>query len=310
MEVPPIAGWFMFRKILWTWMMTGAFAHLWFMMRDFTSENLGENVIMWHHSVKWWLIGDYRCLYYLTGEYPGLSYLWSIYSRTIVMNQAVSYNGMFGLFGLAHLPRRAIIQDLQLIFTGWFMIHSDETPPVRPNFDAVQIDKFMFTFLPPAEMISFYSGLRDTKIPVICRIIVADHGVATAVIEIRDHPLPDSSGWFWWRTQFWLVVNGCHQFGIFPLILGWNVIIPTDELIFFRGVAQPPTRFVKQTNMMFFMFQKWGESSKSFEFVWPLEYWNKHGLDSKNSPWLKKASSLCMSSEEGLFLIRFDHFYV
>ena len=28
-------------------------------------------------------------------------------------------------------------------------------------------------------------------------------------------------------------------FFIFPYI--WNVIIPTDELIFFRGVAQPPT---------------------------------------------------------------------
>ena len=30
-----------------------------------------------------------------------------------------------------------------------------------------------------------------------------------------------------------------NMFFIFPYI--WNVIIPTDELIFFRGVAQPPT---------------------------------------------------------------------
>ena len=27
-----------------------------------------------------------------------------------------------------------------------------------------------------------------------------------------------------------------------------NFIIPTDELIFFRGVAQPPTRFVQEAN--------------------------------------------------------------
>ena len=39
-----------------------------------------------------------------------------------------------------------------------------------------------------------------------------------------------------------LVVNGCHFFFIFPLILG-IIIIPTDEVIFFRGVGiQPPTR--------------------------------------------------------------------
>ena len=31
-----------------------------------------------------------------------------------------------------------------------------------------------------------------------------------------------------------------HQFYDFPYI--GNVVIPTDELIFFRGVAQPPTR--------------------------------------------------------------------
>ena len=33
---------------------------------------------------------------------------------------------------------------------------------------------------------------------------------------------------------------GCHQF-YSPINIG-NVIIPIDELIFFRGVAQPPTR--------------------------------------------------------------------
>ena len=39
-------------------------------------------------------------------------------------------------------------------------------------------------------------------------------------------------------NQNWLVVNGCHQFGIFPKKNWVAVIIPTDELIFFRGVAK------------------------------------------------------------------------
>ena len=40
-----------------------------------------------------------------------------------------------------------------------------------------------------------------------------------------------------WFTGWWF---GCHQF-YFPRNIG-NVIIPIDELIFFRGVAEPPTR--------------------------------------------------------------------
>ena len=39
----------------------------------------------------------------------------------------------------------------------------------------------------------------------------------------------------------WLVAGLVAIFGIFPYI--GNVIIPIDELIFFRGVAQPPTSF-------------------------------------------------------------------
>jgi len=35
-------------------------------------------------------------------------------------------------------------------------------------------------------------------------------------------------------------VTGTMEFYDFPIILG--IIIPTDELIFFRGVGQPPTR--------------------------------------------------------------------
>ena len=43
--------------------------------------------------------------------------------------------------------------------------------------------------------------------------------------------------------NFWLVV--WLPFFIFPYI--GNVLIPIDELVFFRGVAQPPTRFVHWT---------------------------------------------------------------
>jgi len=37
------------------------------------------------------------------------------------------------------------------------------------------------------------------------------------------------------------LVGGLEHFLIFHNI--WDVILPIDELIFFRGVGQPPTRF-------------------------------------------------------------------
>jgi hypothetical protein len=37
-----------------------------------------------------------------------------------------------------------------------------------------------------------------------------------------------------------------HEFNDFPYF--GNFIIPTDELIFFRGVAQPPSSFAMVTN--------------------------------------------------------------
>ena len=39
---------------------------------------------------------------------------------------------------------------------------------------------------------------------------------------------------------YWLVVWNMHEFYEFPYV--GNVIIPTDELIFFRVVGIPPTR--------------------------------------------------------------------
>ena len=52
-------------------------------------------------------------------------------------------------------------------------------------------------------------------------------------------------------TKIWLVVTGCHEFFIFPEILGISFIIPMDELIFFRGVAKN-----HQAEILFFEDQK------------------------------------------------------
>ena len=46
---------------------------------------------------------------------------------------------------------------------------------------------------------------------------------------------------YWMDTWNWLLWFGCHEF-YFPINIGL-LIIPIDELIFFRGVAQPPTRY-------------------------------------------------------------------
>ena len=43
-----------------------------------------------------------------------------------------------------------------------------------------------------------------------------------------------SSGWWF----------GCHEFGIFPFLLGMSLVANWRSRIFFRGVAQPPTRYV------------------------------------------------------------------
>ena len=43
-----------------------------------------------------------------------------------------------------------------------------------------------------------------------------------------------------WTYDVWLVVTGTWLDYDFPYI--GNFIIPTDELIFFRGVGIPPTR--------------------------------------------------------------------
>ena len=73
------------------------------------------------------------------------------------------------------------------------------------------------------------------------------------------------------RMRTWLVGGLEHQFYswlvgglvainfIFPLINRVSIIIPIDELIFFRGVAQPPTRWFihGQTRGIFARFGSW-----------------------------------------------------
>ena len=44
------------------------------------------------------------------------------------------------------------------------------------------------------------------------------------------------------------MVTGCHQFGIFPEILG--IIIPIDEVIFFRGVAKNHQPVIRELYVM------------------------------------------------------------
>ena len=51
-----------------------------------------------------------------------------------------------------------------------------------------------------------------------------------------------------WRNQTQILVGGLeHEWIMFPYI--GNVIISTDEIIFFRGVGIPPTRY-KPTNII------------------------------------------------------------
>ena len=51
--------------------------------------------------------------------------------------------------------------------------------------------------------------------------------------NMDEHAQTNNAGWWF----------GCHQF-YFPINIGVAIIIPIDEVIFFRGVAQPPTRMI------------------------------------------------------------------
>ena len=55
--------------------------------------------------------------------------------------------------------------------------------------------------------------------------------------------------WGWFKlptkTNSWLDLVGGFKHGFYFTFHIWDVIIPTDELIFFRGVGIPPTSIYK-----------------------------------------------------------------
>jgi hypothetical protein len=56
-----------------------------------------------------------------------------------------------------------------------------------------------------------------------------------------------------------------HEFYDFPYI--GNVIIPTDELIFFRGVGQPPTSYISHSDHGFFSLDGYGMDQLTTGFL-------------------------------------------
>ena len=77
-----------------------------------------------------------------------------------------------------------------------------------------------------------------------------------------------SEGHFPWLCLFprgYILVGGLEHFWFFHSV--GNVIIPTDELIFFRGVGQPPTRY--PMNIFIFYPQKYN-GWLNFTVFWGL----------------------------------------
>ena len=95
-----------------------------------------------------------------------------------------------------------------------------------------------------------YSPCR-THVPMAARFMVAAGGLESGLNSaVNAAPLMIAPRWTgscliagWWF--------GCHQF-YFPINIG-KFIIPID-FIFFRGVAQPPTRIVSQSLFDVFFF--------------------------------------------------------
>ena len=83
-------------------------------------------------------------------------------------------------------------------------------------------------------------GVPFQTVPELRRIIGPKIGFITLVGWRSNHQIrPPVCGWNIVIEP--LLVGGLeHEFYDFPF--SWNFIIPTDELIFFRGVGIPPTR--------------------------------------------------------------------
>jgi hypothetical protein len=71
---------------------------------------------------------------------------------------------------------------------------------------------------------------------------------------------------------------------IFPYI--GNVIIPTDELIFFRGVGQPPTRYMQHDSIMVVSFRVWFQRWSIFTLRSFVQRLTKELLSSNVHSWL------------------------
>ena len=69
----------------------------------------------------------------------------------------------------------------------------------------------------------------------------------------------------WTHISCWLVVTGTWL-DYFPFHI-WDVILPIDELIFFRGVGQPPISLT----LMFFSFGGWSFwVIPCHTYLWPI----------------------------------------
>ena len=61
----------------------------------------------------------------------------------------------------------------------------------------------------------------------------------------------------------------------------WDVILPIDELIFFRGVGIPPTRFHVSTTSLYLALQKCFDNAVVF-FILDHPMFVTRSLDTKN----------------------------
>ena len=73
--------------------------------------------------------------------------------------------------------------------------------------------------------------------------------------------------WIWYSHH---LVGGLEHFLFFHIL---GIIIPTDELIFFRGVGQPPTSYISHSDHGFFSLDGYGSAHKkgfllfSYQFI-------------------------------------------
>ena len=87
----------------------------------------------------------------------------------------------------------------------------------------------------PVRLVGAEPGPKD--INQWCLKDLCDMGSFRKVKKTNHSALTSLFADFRFKYHYWLVV--CNIWIIFPYI--GNVIIPTDELIFFRGVGIPPT---------------------------------------------------------------------